>query len=205
MNILIRPAKTSQECIAVGEIFHQACNKLKWHGLVYSQVDPEDKKRYVTQLARIIRKTHHGVVILAELEGKIVGYLLAWEINANRADPYRHKMLIGKPPGKDASVWQDLSSQVDNVCNQLQEKLGPLLYVDKVGVLPSAQGYGVGRRLMEYTIMAAQAATFYSRMRFKKVGEPIKLTSDSAAQLFPMLLENGEWLNKGLRAWKNED
>lgn len=82
----------------VGEVFNQACSKLDWHGFLYSQVDPGEMKRYVTQLARIIRKTYHGIVILAELEGKIVEYLV--EIMSHCRDPYKHQTLTGRPHGK---------------------------------------------------------------------------------------------------------
>lgn len=84
-------------------------------------------KRFVTQLASVIRKTYHGIVILAELEGQIVGYLLAWEIMPHCRDPYKHQTLTGKPHGKDIVNWQFLSSQVNNACDQVQEELGALL------------------------------------------------------------------------------
>lgn len=127
MNIRIRPAKNAQECAAVGEIFIQACSKLDWNRLVYSKVSPEEMKRYVTQLARIVRKTYHGTVILAELEGKIVGYLLAWEMRPDIPDPYDHQSLLAKPAGKHTSHWKNLYSQVNEACDYVQVKLGPIL------------------------------------------------------------------------------
>jgi hypothetical protein len=127
MTVRIRPARNSHECAAVGEIFTQACSKLHWHRLVYSKVNPEEMKRYVTQLARIVRKTYHGIVVLAELEGKIVGYLMAWEVRSDCPDPYDHQSMVSKPIGKHKSLWQKLQSQIDNACDHVQKEVGSFL------------------------------------------------------------------------------
>jgi hypothetical protein len=127
MNVTIRPAKTPHDCDVVGEIYYQACRTLDWNRLVYSDVAPEDMKRHISQLARIVLKTYHGIVILAELEGKIVGYLIAWEIRPDCPDPYDHQAMVGKPVGKDICMWQNLSSQIDRVWEHVQERSGPFL------------------------------------------------------------------------------
>lgn len=177
-DIKIRPALNPKECAVVGDIYQQACSHLRWHRHVNSDVDPETMKKSISRLANVIRKTYHGIVVLAELNGKIVGYLLAWEEKPGNPDPYRHKSVNPNIPGRRMTIWWSLHNQIDKVCNQVQDNEGPFLCkfsfqvsaepwegdvkrrhfpdVDEIAVLPEYQGFGIGRKLLDYTAKAAR-------------------------------------------------
>ncbi|KAJ9102698.1 hypothetical protein QFC20_004971 [Naganishia adeliensis] len=123
-------------------------------------------RKNISRLANVIRKQYHGIVILAELEDKVVGYLLAWEEGPGSADPYRHKSH------------------------------GPFLYVDEMAVLPEYQGFGIGRKLLDYAIKGAavynlpivlvaalEALRFYEKLHFEPCGRTVKLVGDDKAQV----------------------
>lgn len=126
-NVKIRPVRDPSECAAVGQIYQQACTQLRWHNHVNADVKPEAMQNYHSCLANFVRKQHHGIVVLAELDGKAVGYLMAWEEKTGNADPYRHKSVKADLPGRHMPIWWSLVQQIDKVCADVQEKEGPFL------------------------------------------------------------------------------
>lgn len=127
IKVKIRPVRDLEECTVVGDIYQQACSQLKWHKHVNVDVKPEVMKKNISRLANVVRKQYHGIVILAELDDKVVGYLMAWEEGPGSADPYRHKSVKSDLPGRRMPIWWSLYQQIDKVFADVQEKNGPFL------------------------------------------------------------------------------
>ncbi|KAJ9115820.1 hypothetical protein QFC22_004961 [Naganishia vaughanmartiniae] len=154
MDVRVRPAKTAQECELIGEVHYEACQHLTWFRHVDAEVDPTEAKRFEGSLANAIRKQYHGIVLVAENEGKMVGYLTAWQYGSGSKDPYRHKSVDPCMKRRHLPIWWSVHSQVNEVCRNIQAEVGAFLYIDKVVVLPGFQKQGVGRKLMNYTVKA---------------------------------------------------
>jgi hypothetical protein len=127
IEVRIRPVRDLNECSVVGDIYQKACTQLRWHRHVNADVKPEVMKKDHCRLANVIRQQYHGIVVVAELDGKPVGYLMAWEEKPGSADPYRHKSVKADLPGRRMPIWWSLFEQIDKVCADVQEKEGPFL------------------------------------------------------------------------------
>jgi predicted GNAT family acetyltransferase len=181
MDVRIRPAKTAKECDLIGEMHHAACRDLTWTRHVDPKVDPNEAKRFQSSLAAAIRKQYHGIVLVAEKEGKMMGYLTAWQYGKGSLDPYKHKEVYPSMKGRHLPIWWSVHSQVNEVCTKIEAEMGSFLCksselshfatliidllpnlfnidIDKVVVSPGSQKQGVGRKLMRYTMKAAAEA-----------------------------------------------
>ncbi|KAJ9094727.1 hypothetical protein QFC21_005885 [Naganishia friedmannii] len=158
MDVHIRPAKTAKECDLIGEMHYVTCQNLTWFRHVDAEVDPSAAKRFESSLATAIRKQYHGIVLVAEKEGKMVGYLTAWQYGRGSKDPYRHKSVETSLQGRHLPIWWSVHSQVNESCRKIEAELGTFLYIDKLVVLPGFQKQGVGRKLMQYTKKATAEA-----------------------------------------------
>ncbi|KAJ9121307.1 hypothetical protein QFC24_004643 [Naganishia onofrii] len=200
MDVRIRPAKTAKECDLIGEMHHAACRDLTWTRHVDPKVDPNEAKRFQSSLAAAIRKQYHGIVLVAEKEGKMMGYLQAWQYGKGSLDPYKHKEVYPSMKGRHLPIWWSVHSQVNEVCTKIEAEMGSFLYIDKVVVSPGSQKQGVGRKLMRYTMNAAAEAynmpigllaapeslPFFRKLGLQPAGVPVVLVGDDKVRLVPM-------------------
>lgn len=127
MDVRIRPAKTASECDLIGEICYNACRDLTWFRHVDVDVDPNDLKRFESSLASAIRKQYHGIVLVAEKEGQIIGYLSAWQYGKESKDPYKHKNVNPSIRGRHSPIWWSVHSQVNEWCGKTEAEVGNFL------------------------------------------------------------------------------
>ncbi|KAJ9121312.1 hypothetical protein QFC24_004648 [Naganishia onofrii] len=115
----------------------------------------------MSTIASNVVSRHHGLVVVARVEERIVGYIVAWEqAKGGTQDPYERPNVKTKLPGRNVLNWQSLCDEIDNVCDRVEAERGPLLYVDEVAILPGYQRQGIGRKMVEFVIQSAKMFNF---------------------------------------------
>jgi hypothetical protein len=121
-------ATTFEECSAIGRISYQVNHDLHWYRTINPAVTPADLQKRMSTIASNAMSRHHGLVVVARVEERIVGYILAWEqAKGGPQDPYERPNVKTKLPGRNMLNWQSLCDEIDNVCDRVEAERGPLL------------------------------------------------------------------------------
>lgn len=82
----------------------------------------------MSAVAANVWRRHHGLAVVARLQERIVGYILAWEqAQGGAVDPYEQSNVKTELPGRNVLKWQSLCEEIDNVCEHVEAERGPLL------------------------------------------------------------------------------
>ncbi|KAJ9094722.1 hypothetical protein QFC21_005880 [Naganishia friedmannii] len=172
-------ATTVEDCLAVGEISYHVNDDLHWYHAINAAVNPLDLQERMSAIASNVLHRHHGLVVVARAQERIIGYILAWEqAQGGPEDPYEQPNVKTEIPGRNMTNWQSLCDEIDSVCDRVDAERGSLLCklsimqtfplivlkrdcqhaidVDEVAILPEYQKRGIGRKLVEFVVQSAR-------------------------------------------------
>ncbi len=151
-RIAIRAARPDDAPLAA-QLF-----RLSMGGLAELLFDDDARKTELTLIRLFTRDAGRfgfGVTVIAEVEKKPVGVLAAFsgaDIPRLNLEAFAAFPKVLGLAGTSRLFWRAIPHA------SIEEARADEYYVSNVGVLPEAQGHGIGTRLMQFAEEAAQAA-----------------------------------------------
>ncbi|KAJ9108550.1 hypothetical protein QFC19_002266 [Naganishia cerealis] len=209
MNVTIRSATSADDLNAIGETYFQAYYGLSWFQHVNAEVDAADVKNLMSRIAAVLVEQTNGIVLFAELDGQVVGHLMAWEranvqtweLENGFKNPYYNPKVTTNLKGRTFYRWVDQQAGIRQFSEQVEAQHGRFVFIDTIAVLPQFQHQGIGRKLFEHAAERArslnlslamvapqESLVFCKKVRMAPMSTPIVSRDDDRFQLVPTML-----------------